>query len=305
MKKTINLIKKDEYIDQNTASSSKAVISKKYQHEYVEINTYFFPEESMLFIDAASDENALKTYIVQQGRCLNIESGQVLESGDLIVMDHEKEVLNFKMLENTLIYVHSFHHSAYQGFVSNTERLNALLEKIEQKDAYTKGHCNRVFELSQKIALEMNLSSKQLYNLNMASRYHDIGKIYIEEALLNKVGPISEAERLILKGHVLQGEELITAYFGKEIFDIIVLHHERMDGSGYPYGIKGEAIPIEGRILAVCDSFDAMVTDRVYKKGKPIDEALEELIELAGRSLDAMIVEKLVKILKNIKIYLY
>jgi len=106
-----------------------------------------------------------------------------------------------------------------------------------------------------------------------------------------------------MKNHVVLGNELICRYFAPEVFNIIIQHHERLDGSGYPYGISGEEISLGGRILAVCDSFDAMTTDRVYKAGKSKYDAIEELRALGQSKLDPWVVECLVEVLEEMNAF--
>lgn len=299
MSTTIQLIKRSECIESNKASFSSAVVSKKFTSDTLEINFYYFGKDCLFFVDQAKFPGSLKTYTVISGSCLNLETEQILEAGDLFTVDHTQPVLNFKTLEDITLVVHAYNNSAYDHFVTNSDHITLLLTEIQNKDSYTKEHCNRVFELSQKLAIDCQLTSQALHNLILAARYHDVGKVFIDDEILNKPGALSAEEYEKMQAHVLKGKALITDNFSEAIFNIISLHHERIDGSGYPYGLKADEIPIEGRILAICDSYDAMITDRVYKKGKSVAEALDELRHLAGKTLDGELVHRFIKIIEE------
>ncbi len=297
MGSVLQLIKSNDFSDKIFATYSQAEICKKYTHGDIEVNTYRFPGGSSLSVDGTQREEGIKTYIIQKGRCYNVESQTILVAGDMFVVDCNPDILNFEMLEETLIFVHSINNQTYSSFVNMAGNITKLLDEIQAKDSYTGEHCIRVVALARKIAIRCRLSSRALHHMTMAARYHDIGKIYIEDNVLNKPGSLTSEEYRHMQSHVLNGKDIICQHFSQEIFDIIALHHERLDGSGYPKGLKGDEISLEGRILAVCDSYDAMVTDRVYKKGKSVPEALAELRKMSGQFYDSEIVEILAEIL--------
>ena len=169
--------------------------------------------------------------------------------------------------------------------------MDKLLKEIQFKDHYTGEHSLRVYELVKRMALKFGFKSKALNNFTKAAYYHDLGKVKIPDDILNKPDQLSASEFEEIKLHVQHSKEMILENFNHDVFDIIIQHHERYNGSGYPFGLKGEEICLEARILAVCDSYDAMITDRVYKKGKSIEIALIELRELAGILYDPEVVK--------------
>jgi len=166
--------------------------------------------------------------------------------------------------------------------ITTKNTLDATIEMIgaivETRDFYTAGHQKRVAKLSVKIAEEMKLSGERIEALRMAASIHDLGKISTPAEILSKPGRISEAEFSIIKEHPKIGYNIIKMIdFPIPIAEIILQHHERINGSGYPYGLKGKDILLEAKILAVADSFEAMVNHRPYRPAMGLDEAIEEL----------------------------
>lgn len=179
----------------------------------------------------------------------------------------------------------------------------ALVNLTEERDTYTAGHTRRVAEYSKLIAEKMGYSQEEVKRLYEAAVLHDIGKIVTPDSVLLKPGGLNYREYEIIKGHVLVGESILKSInLYSDLVDIVKNHHERYDGSGYPYGLKGDAIPPLARILAVADTFDAMTTNRIYKPRKEVDVALAELRSLAGVLFDAKVVEAAIEVLQNIHI---
>jgi HD-GYP domain-containing protein (c-di-GMP phosphodiesterase class II) len=169
----------------------------------------------------------------------------------------------------------------------------ALAAAIDAKDHYTHGHTSRVTNLSLEIAkkhaqkFNKEFADKFLEQLHIAGLLHDIGKIGIPESILNKEGPLDENEKRRIMEHPMIGATILNPI--KELEDSILgvkYHHERFDGSGYPEGLKGKDIPLIASIIAVADTFDAMTTDRPYRKGLTKEEALEEICRVSGKQLD-------------------
>lgn len=169
--------------------------------------------------------------------------------------------------------------------------LEAFTETIEQKDPYTKGHCSRVRTISLTIGRALNFSSERMLILEGGALLHDIGKIGIPEEVLNKPTKLTKSEYDLIREHPVSGERIIKHI---DLFQayrpIIRSHHERMDGKGYPDGLKGEEIPLDVRIVSLADAFDAMTTSRAYRSALPTEFAVEELKLYSGSQFDPELV---------------
>jgi len=176
--------------------------------------------------------------------------------------------------------------------------LLSLAQAIELKDKYTKGHCDRVAEYATKIAAALELSDEWIKNIRYGSWLHDCGKIGIPESILNFNGPLTEEDKRIVEKHSRWGAELAQlAQLPSPIANIIAYHHERYDGSGYPNRLKNDVIPLEARIVSVADAYDAMTTDRPYRKRLSHEEAYRTLQEERGKSFDPEIIDTFLSIL--------
>lgn len=169
--------------------------------------------------------------------------------------------------------------------------VQALISAVEASDAYTHGHSERVTRYSLALARAMNLSPAALKRLEQAAILHDVGKIGIDAALLHKQGRLSEEDFQTLRRHPDIGVHILEPIqFLKEVRQIIVQHHERFDGRGYPHGISGHELLLESRILAVADTYDAMTSDRPYRKALPHATAVAEITDNCGTQFDPAVV---------------
>jgi HD-GYP domain-containing protein (c-di-GMP phosphodiesterase class II) len=176
--------------------------------------------------------------------------------------------------------------------------VKALARAIEVKDPYTYGHSERVTQYAVAIARKLGLDEWALRNIKYAGALHDIGKLGIAKNILNKPGKLSEEEYLHVKSHPQMGDSIIEPVsFLKEPRDIILHHHERYDGQGYPDGLKGEEIPLGARILAVADSFEAMMSDRPYRSALDLHDAIAEIKDNSGTQFDPVVVQVFVETL--------
>ena len=178
--------------------------------------------------------------------------------------------------------------------VENSYRvtLKALVQALETRDFETHGHSERVVTFSLRLGHEMGLDREALRDLELGALLHDIGKIGVPDAILRKPSKLSEKEWEKMKQHPVHGHRILRNIpFLKGAAKVVSQHHERWDGSGYPNGIKGEAIDIGARIFAVIDAFDAMISDRVYRKGRTYEDAVTELRNCAGTQFDPEIVD--------------
>ncbi len=178
--------------------------------------------------------------------------------------------------------------------------LLSLAQTVELKDPYTRGHCDRVAGYALMIAEALKLDEGKKNEIKYGSWLHDCGKIGVPERILNYNGPLGEAETDIMKKHPLWGADVARqAQLSAGVVNVILYHHERYDGQGYPSGIGGKNIPLEARIVSVADAFDAMTTDRPYRKQRDTHEALGIISSLKGKSLDPEVVDIFLSIIQE------
>ena len=160
-------------------------------------------------------------------------------------------------------------------------------ESIESKDAYTQGHCMRVADLSCAIARRLGWDDRRLFWFRVGALLHDVGKIDIPAEILNKPGRLTSEEWALMRSHPEAGLELLRGIdFPEDVLPIVLSHHEKWDGSGYPHGLAGEAIPLSARILGLADVYDALVTDRSYRAGLQHADALKIMADDSGSHFD-------------------
>lgn len=178
--------------------------------------------------------------------------------------------------------------------------VHALAITSEKRDRYTSGHQQRVAALSCMIAREMGIDEHTIQHLHIAASLHDIGKLYIPLDILTQPSRLNDLQRLYVMNHSEAGYDIIKNIpFEGAIAQIIEQHHERLDGSGYPLGLKGNNILLEARILAVADTVEAMAAARPYRPALGVDKALEEIQKNAGKLYDPEVVAACVKILRE------
>lgn len=241
-------------------------------------NTLVIPlrtHDKLLGILQVANKKNKNKYISEDVDLLNILCGQlafVLQNADL-----------FKNLQKAYF-----------------DTLSALTSAIDAKDSYTRGHSERVTELSIKLANECKVSDADIENIKIGGLLHDIGKIGIPEAVLNKPGRLNDEEFAIIKSHPDLGIHILgKVEFLEPMVPIIRHHHERYDGRGYPAGLKGDEIPYLARIVSVVDTFDAMTTNRPYRKALSIEESLKEIEKCSGTQFDPEIAAAFVKMVQR------
>ena len=182
-----------------------------------------------------------------------------------------------------------------QAYLGTAEALAAALEA---KDDYTADHARSIADLAVEVGRELELDEDALRDLRYGAIFHDIGKIAIPDAILNKAGPLTDDEFEVVKTHPIVGEQILAPVPGLDGVRRIVRHdHERWDGTGYPDGLRGPQIPVGARIVLVVDSWHAMVSDRPYRKGIGDEAARKELMEYAGTQFDPTVVAAFVRVL--------
>jgi putative nucleotidyltransferase with HDIG domain len=170
--------------------------------------------------------------------------------------------------------------------------LKALTAALETRDSETHGHSERVVSYSLRLGREYGLSSAEMKSLEFGALLHDIGKIGVPDSILRKPAKLTDEEWVRMREHPLHGQQILRGIeFLQGAARVVAQHHEKWDGTGYPLGLRSEEIDICARIFAVADAFDAITSDRVYRRGKPYEAAAQELDDWAGRQFDPKVVE--------------
>ncbi len=170
--------------------------------------------------------------------------------------------------------------------------LKALTAALETRDSETHGHSERVVTYSLRLGREYGLSSEEMKALEFGSLLHDIGKIGVPDSILRKPAKLTEEEWVLMREHPVHGQQILRGIeFLQGAAKVVAQHHEQWDGSGYPNGLRGEEIDVCARIFSVADAFDAITSDRVYRRGKSYEAAAQELDDWAGRQFDPKVVE--------------
>lgn len=247
-----------------------------------------WPDTAVVIVTAVSDvdqavrcldEGALD-YVTKPFRIEEIRGrvGQALAKRRLLLENRAyREQLEARVEQQAHAYEHLFLAS-----------LQSLADALEVKDAYTWGHSTRVCRYATEIARELSVGQDMLKQIDLGSRLHDLGKIGVREDILNKAGPLTDAEYAHVMEHPVIGWKLLAPLLqdAPHALAVVRSHHERFDGTGAPDKLAGHAIPLEARITAVADSFDAMTSGRPYRAGMSVEYALSELRRCAGTQFD-------------------
>jgi HD-GYP domain-containing protein (c-di-GMP phosphodiesterase class II) len=200
------------------------------------------------------------------------------------------------------------------GFRGKIEKLNALLTRdllemiygfaraIEAKDSYTGKHVEYTALVAEKIAKEIDLPAAEIENVKHAAVLHDLGKVGINESILSKKGPLNEKEREIIRAHPWIAAEILREIHAlRGAIPAILYHHERYDGKGYPLGLKGEEIPLSARIVAISDVYQALISDRPYRRAYSKTKAIEIIKKEIGTHFDPKVAKIFLKVISSIK----
>lgn len=286
----LKIVKKDDAI--MNVLSKVGSFSLKAKDDNLEVVYIEANAGKSLFLHPYECENAMYLFYILSGVINYTKDKMLLKAGDCISAKNLKETEYFEISEDVKMLMITqkpfFDHQADYAVKMSDE-----MNKIQQKDAYTEEHCNRTGNLSLKIGIQLGLVNEALNDLLFASKVHDLGKINVPIEILNKPGKYEDFEFDIMKRHPKDGYDMIKDSVSKKEALIVLQHHEKCNGSGYPYGILKEDMLIESRILAVADAFDALISERSYRKALRMEEALSILDKDRGVLWDEQVLDAL------------
>lgn len=235
-------------------------------------------KDSLMWLAPSDKKNTVEFFFIIKGNVtLEDRNGTVkLRENDCFYTKNLKSKILLK--SNTdlkILYISTC--PVFKHLDSFYDELNYLLDKITEKDEYTKNHCKRVADYCLFLSRKLKCTNEVFDNLVVASLFHDVGKCLIPDEILQKKIKLTEDEFEEIKRHPTYSRKLLSDKFSEDILKITSEHHERLDGSGYPYGLSGSQLSLEVRIIAVADCFDAMTTVRPYNRLKSFQEAADEL----------------------------
>jgi HD-GYP domain-containing protein (c-di-GMP phosphodiesterase class II) len=248
----------------------------------------FFRETLALKRHVVKD-NKIYLPLVIKGECIGFIMAETRMNGSGNKRSLESDAFFLKLIADkasTQIENRMLYESLFEGILHT---LKSLIIAINRRDLYTEGHCKRVTEMSLELGERMGINGYEMDVIRVVGPVHDLGKIGIPDSILLKPSKLTEQEYAIMKGHSIYGEEIMSRF---EILSteakIIRHHHERYDGRGYPDHLSGEDIPLCSRIIAICDTYDAMVTDRPYRKASTMEDIRIEIMRCEGSQFDPL-----------------
>ena len=269
----------------------------------VEVTRQRIAAGKMFYLDAASEWEGFEfIYLLAGSLLLREHEGSeevVLHAGAHLYHHGLSERAYFHVEEDVELLLVSSPPS-FHLMQAEIQDVMAIALSVEEKDETTAGHCHRIERLALLTGERLGLAGNQLISLSYAAYLHDIGKVKIPDNILNKPGSLTDAEWEEMRRHPIYGEQMLAdKEFLADAAKLVLAHHERHDGSGYPNRLKGEEIPIEARIIAVVDAYDAMTSDRPYRLALPQGEACWELRKNRGTQFDPRVVEAFLTVLEQ------
>lgn len=236
-------------------------------------------------------KDALNVAMLISGKLFHTNTATYINKGERIVFKNITETQHLYVTEESKLLMIRRTNLVHDQ-MEIMDKVSDFLHDIQKRDSYTEEHCNRTGNLAVQLATYMRLDEKVIENVLYVGKFHDVGKINLPVDVLNKPGKLSKEEFDVVKTHSRNGHDIVLTETGNVHFARIVLeHHEKLDGSGYPKGLKGEEISMEARVILVADSFDAMTSDRPYRKAMSAKKAVEELKRYAGIWYDPSVVK--------------
>ena len=293
----------------------KVISGKKREYSIIGINRYEETEkffnlyflqyshndfESIVVIKDVTNETLFRQSLQQSKNEIALLQDELIEKNrdldetnkELIQSRDEMKILNFELEETVQLRTLQFKEKSELSKRLFLQTVNSLMYALEMRDPYTAGHQQRVSKLACAIARKTGLSEAVAEGIMVAGKLHDIGKIYVPSEFLTKPGRLPEEALCVIKTHPRIGFEILKDIeFPWPIASIVLQHHERNDGGGYPYGLEKEEIMIEAKILSVADVVEAMITNRPYRISPGVDEALDEIRKYKGIKYEPEVVD--------------
>ncbi|WP_226683175.1 HD domain-containing phosphohydrolase [Sutcliffiella horikoshii] len=291
--------KKDQNIEKvNMENFELSLLSKG---EGIEVMVQTIKKDNIFYIYPAESPKVVEFFYILEGKILCESNGEKIELGpyDYFSCSDLEDTIHFTALTNVK-YLWVINEPTFFQLSDNVKELSQIVERVEERDPYTYKHNERVAKYSIKIAKKLSLSKSNLERLYISAILHDIGKINIPSEILNKPAKLTDEEFALIKKHPGDGAEMVKElYYDDTIALIIEQHHERLNGRGYPKGLKEEEIVLEARIIAVSDTFDAMTEDRAYRGAFTPEFAIDELLRLSPSQYDLDVVNALIEVLQE------
>ena len=294
----IFLGQKGKYIEKVVKRTEELTLLAK--GDDVEIMKVKIKSDEIFYIDPGVKDRLLEFFFIIKGKVMYDDEGEAiyLSEGEYCYVKNLKKSTYFKTVtEVTLLYITN--QPVFHLLSDEIKKIDKMLTLVKGKDINTYDHETRTRKYVGGIAEKLCLSKGQTIMLYHSAIFHDIGKINVPDEILNKPGPLTKEEFDCMKKHAADGAAIVGNTYIKDAALAILQHHERLDGSGYPQGLKGEEICIEAKIIGVVDTYDAITSDRVYRKGRSAKVALDEIKSLVGKHYDQAVVKALEEILKE------
>lgn len=289
-------ILKNKYLEK--VENETTILSLLGRGEGVELLKQTFQKDSLIILFPGEEESVQEFFYILKGEIEAEVDGELINLGpnDFFSAKNLEETVQFKA-KTEVSFLSVSTAPAFHYLSNEISELRKVGEAVEKKDPYTYKHSSRVANYAVKTAIKMKLRKTQMENLLLASILHDIGKINIPEEVLKKPGKLTAEEFGLIKKHPGDGADMLRKTAYADLAEIVEQHHERINGRGYPFGLKDEEILLEAKIIGVCDTFDAMTEDRAYRKAFTAEYAMEEIKSLAGIQYDADVAEAFEQVL--------
>jgi putative nucleotidyltransferase with HDIG domain len=276
---------------QPRAGKKSASIELLAVHGALEVTRHRIAAGKHFYLDEATEWSGFEFIYVIAGRLtLTGDETATLGPGDYLYHRGLPERAYFRVEEDLQLLMVSSPPS-FHLIKEEIQEMMALARSVEEKDEATEGHCHRLERLAIRTGERLGLPAQRLIDLSYGAYLHDIGKVRVPDEILGKAGPLTDEEWAEMRRHPCHGGEMLREKgFLKDASKIVVAHHENFDGTGYPEGLRGEEIPIEARIVAVVDAYDAITSERPYQPALAKKKAIEELRFGAGSQFDPRVV---------------